>query len=438
MSWLVGAVLILLLAIVLQMGLLAFAMYVLILVILLSRYLARIWLAGIEVTRECNREDAEIGDVVAVVLTIRNNSRWPVAWVLVEDLLPRHALMFRPPALRVSGKRMLFTMLWRGESKRLNYQITCNRRGYFQIGPTMLESGDLFGLHRRFRIAADPQFVTVYPKVQPIEGYDIASRRPIGEVRMTYRLFEDPTRSAGVRRYVPGDPLNRVHWPATARTGMLQSKIYEPSTVAGATLLLDFHSASNPAKHEPVRSDLAITTAASITNALFELGQQVGLVTNGRDAVDRIRTEGWTKPPQTRQATRERVAMRGSDERLRPVMVPTARGAATRMRIIQALARLELTDGMTLSQVVLEAASRMPRDATVVAIIPQVTETIAIALGDLKRRGFAVTAIVNTYETIDFADLSGPLLAQGIATHHLFDSQSIVTICRNFAVAGVR
>ena len=39
----------------------------------------------------------------------------------------------------------------------------------------------------------------VYPKVVPLSGYDIASRRPIGEIRMTHRLFEDPTRIAGVR-----------------------------------------------------------------------------------------------------------------------------------------------------------------------------------------------------------------------------------------------
>ena len=91
---------------------------------------------------------------------------------------------------------------------------------------------------------SEPSFVLVYPEVIPLEGFDIASRRPIGEVRMSHRLFEDPTRIAGVRGYQSGDPLNRIHWRATARTGALHSKIYEPSTVAGATILLDFHEQS--------------------------------------------------------------------------------------------------------------------------------------------------------------------------------------------------
>ena len=44
-----------------------------------------------------------------------------------------------------------------------------------------------------------------------LEGYDLASRRPIGEVRISHRLFEDPTRIHGVRPYERGDALNRIH-----------------------------------------------------------------------------------------------------------------------------------------------------------------------------------------------------------------------------------
>jgi len=32
-----------------------------------------------------------------------------------------------------------------------------------------------------------------------LQGYNLASRRPIGEIRVAHRLFEDPTRLAGVR-----------------------------------------------------------------------------------------------------------------------------------------------------------------------------------------------------------------------------------------------
>jgi uncharacterized protein (DUF58 family) len=434
MNWLVGAILILLLALILDFGLLAYAMYALLSVLIVSRYVTRLWAENLSGTRECNRLTANIGETVAVVVGVHNSGRLPIPWVLLEDLLPRRALIHDPPSLGVNGRRVKLAMLGSGGSKHLLYQLRCNRRGYYQLGPLVLETGDLFGLHRRYRVVTEPHFLLVYPKVMPLEGFDIASKRPIGEVRMSYRLYEDPTRIAGVRQYQAGDPLNRVHWNATARTGKLHSKVYEPSTVAGMTILLDFHQDSHSPQNEPMRSELAVTAAASLANSVFEMGQQIGLVTNGRDAVDRIRQEGWDYDMRTRDAARKAASMAELSDRLQPVVVPTRRGADQLMRIFETLARVELTDGLDLTQLIAETTSRMPRDATVVAILPQVTEQHAIALGNLKRRGFAVTAILNLWEEYDFAQASGPLLAQGIETRHLKEEAAIVGICQGFAL----
>lgn len=435
MLWYAAAALVLLIAWLFQLSLLSYAMYALIAILVVSRALARSWTDNVSAWRECNRDEVEVGDMVAVVVTVENRGPLPVAWLLMEDLLPRDALIHTPPKLRLTGQRMQLAMLSPRSRRTMMYQFTCNRRGYYQIGPLLLETGDLFGLHRRHRVAAEPNFVLVLPKVVPLEGYEVSSKRPIGEVRMTYRLYEDPTRIAGVRRYERGDPLNRVHWRATARTGTLHSKVYEPSTVAGATLLLDFHSASHNKRHEPYRSEIAITAAASIANALYLLGQQVGVVTNGRDAADRIRTEGWGYDLKTRSAARKAASMREKSERLRPVVVETRRGADQLYRILQALARLELTDGLSLSQLIEECESRLPRDATVIAIVPAVTLDTVLTLASLKKRGFAVSAVLNLYEDIDYADASVPLMAAGIETRHLKDEAAIATICRGMASA---
>ena len=434
MLWWAGVILLLVIAVVFDLGLLAYAMYVLLAVMLVSRFLTRRWAESLAAKRECNRLSAEIGDNVAVVITLQNTGALPIPWVLLEDLLPREALLYDPPRLKVTGRRVNLSMLKSRGRNSILYQLTPTRRGYYQIGPLVLETGDLFGLHRRYRVATEPQFLMVMPKVIPLAGYEVSSKRPIGEVRMSYRLYEDPTRISGVRAYERGDPLNRVHWRATARTGMLHSKVYEPSTVAGATILLEFHTAAHDRKHEPHRSELAVTAAASIANAVYLLGQQVGLVTNGRDAADRIRQEGWAHDHRTRAAALAAASVRDKSERLQPLVVPTRRGAEQLVRILETLARVELTDGLTLPQLIEETASRMPRDATVIAILPGSSEESALALGMLKRRGFAVTVILNLFETYDFADAAAPFLAEGIQTRQLRDEQSIVEICRQLAL----
>ena len=107
----------------------------------------------------------------------------------------------------------------------------------------------------------------------------------------------------------------------------MHSKVYDASTIAGATIVLDFHRDSYPAQNEPGRSELAVTTAVALANAVCLMGQPIGLITNGRDAADRIRLrdeivgqhgEPWTN----RAATHQMAAMRERDDRLRPLIVP--------------------------------------------------------------------------------------------------------------------
>lgn len=440
MRWLIGAILMLLLALALDFGLLAYAMYALLGVIALSRWFADSWSANLMATRETNRDRVEVGESVAVVIRLANRGWLPIPWLLLEDLLPRAAMVFNPPNLQTLGRRLQLVSFRGKGQKTLLYQLQCHRRGYYQIGPLVAETGDVFGLYRRYRILSEPSYLLALPKVIPLEGFDIASRRPIGEVRMSHRLYEDPTRIAGVRAYQAGDSLNRIHWGATASTGQLHSKVYEASTIVGATLLLDFHESSFNPKHEPVRSELAVTTVASISGAVCEMGQQVGLITNARDAAERVKQLGWSheqlsqKLIATRQFARTSAAMLDENDRLRPQVIPTQRGILQLRQILETLARAEKTDGLTFAQLVQETTSRMPASATVIAVLTAVTAETAIALGNLCRRGFAVTAIINTYDPYEFAAMSGPLIAQRVETRQLVDEASVATICSNFVL----
>jgi uncharacterized protein (DUF58 family) len=431
MRWIIGAVALLVVAVVLNLGLFAYAMYALLGVILASRMLVNRWSGNLIATREMSRDRMKIGDSTAVVIVLENRNWLPIPWLLVEDLLPRRALIHNPPNLQVAGRRLQLVS-FQGKARRtITYQLKSHCRGYYQLGPLVAETGDVFGLYRRYRVLSEPSFLLVVPEVVPLEGFDIASRRPIGEVRMSHRLYEDPTRIAGVRAYQAGDPLNRIHWRATARTATLHSKIYEPSTVAGATLLLDFHEQSFALEDEPVRSELAVTAAASVAGAIFQMGQQVGLVTNARDAADRIRTEGWRHGQFFSRHAARATGMLEKSDRLRPVIVPTRRGSTQLTNILETLARVEKTDGLTFSQLVTEAASQLPLSATVIALLTRVTPETAIALGNLRRRGMAVTAIINVFEDYRFAELSASLQGERIETRHLKERAAIPRLCMN-------
>jgi uncharacterized protein (DUF58 family) len=416
-----GAVL--LAALALQAGLMAFAMYVLIGVLVLSRYLAKEWVGSVRVRREMPTDTVlEIGESVEMKVRLTNVGKVTIAWILLEDLLPESALRQRPPRLTVKGKRVKIGMVRPQQTMRMKYAVQFHARGYYQIGPTLLETGDVFGLHRRHRVATKPAYVLILPKIVALPKYDFASQRPIGEVSLAHRLFEDPTRNAGVRPYQIGDPLQRVHWRATARTGQLQSRVFDPTTLAGATLLVDFHRDSFHRRGEPFRSDFVTTVAASIAYAVAMINQPVGLVSNGRDAADRMRTEVETQEGgddevasfENRDEARLSGEMLEESERLRLVQVETRRGIEQFQKIREALARLELSDGMTFPGLILEATPRLPRDATVIAVLAAVPVETSASLGILRKQGFAVSALVIGLEDEDAAKAHGRLLAAGV------------------------
>ena len=434
MKWIFGTLSLLLLGLIFRLNLLVYAMYALLGVLLLSRFFTRHWTEKMIVRRRSSGDIFEIGESCEVTVEIENQGSLSVPWLLIEDSLSRDALSETPRRLKINGGRLKLICLARGETAELEYEVTFLTRGYFQLGPLLLETGDVFGLHRRFRVAGEPHFALVLPKVLPLQGYDLASRRPLGEIRVTHRLFEDPTRLAGVRPFQQGDALNRIHWRATARTGELHSRIYETSRVAGATFLLDFHAHSFQDRNGMISAELAIIAVASLANAVFLMGQQIGFVSNGRDAADRIREEGWRAEFLTRAAA-QRASEPLSNDRLSPVRVENGKGIDKLQQIFETLARLELTDGLNFSEMISASISQISRDATVIAVLHHVTPEMAIALGELARRGFLVTAVVVAFDSEPIPDWARPpewanlLLAHGIDFRLVNSEEAITNLC---------
>ena len=182
---------------------------------------ARMAERGLVAERHVAVDRVHHGGETTVGLTVANRSRLPVLWMVASESLPA--------GLPMTGLRGRVGPLAGGASFSFRYTLHGARRGYHELGPTVLRTGDIFGLSQRERHAAGVASFTVYPKIIPITHARLPSRRPSGEVRTRQRVLEDPTQIVGIRPYQHGDGLRRVHWRATAHTGRLQSKLFEVS-----------------------------------------------------------------------------------------------------------------------------------------------------------------------------------------------------------------
>ena len=80
--------------------------------------------------------------------------------------------------------------------------------------------------------------VIVYPRLHPVTDFGLPARHPLGPNRDPRRLFEDPGRPAGIREYDGNTPFKAIAWKASARTGRLQAKIFEPTVTLEVSLCL--------------------------------------------------------------------------------------------------------------------------------------------------------------------------------------------------------
>src|SRR5437764_14275449 len=95
------------------------------------------------------------------------------------------------------------------------------------------------------------------------------------------------------------------------------------------------------------------------------------------------------------------------------------------------LACIELNAGLTLRQLIGESVARLPRDATVLAVLAEVTVETALTLGTLRRRGFAVTAVLVLFEEDALERAHARLMAEGVRdVRHLRNEVELPDLCR--------
>ena len=418
--WFLISCLLLIPAFVLQNPYVAFAVYSFLLLVLIAHVSSLAWLAGLDCERSLSVDTVREGEYVDVAVEIRNRRGWPIPWIYFEDNHPKD--------FPRSGANSRLAILMPGRSVTLNYTLQCPRRGYHCIGPVIMESGDLFGLQRRFRTGRQQNYVSVLPTVAYIDTFNVSARRPQGPVRVSNRIYEDPTRIAGLREYAPGDPMRMVHWKASARTGELFVKTHEPATVLGGTVVLDLHKDSYfPPEESDRLIELAITTTASISYLLQLSGEQVGMLTNARDAAEVAKYEVASRESMARAEIEPATDTAGASDRLSPLEVPTARSPLQAQRIAESLAHVVPTEGLTVDKLILAAFQRLPRDAALLPVVPCVDESLALTLASMKLSGFSVSVFLVGGDT-RYQEAAALLAPHNIYTFHIEDTWSLYEI----------
>jgi uncharacterized protein (DUF58 family) len=351
-------------------------LFLLALTLLLAAGLSRIWerycLSGLEFRRHLSHRRAAFGDVVEIELEIVNRKLLPLAWLEIEDEIPRGLQPLRGRVIHSHkpGRALLASLvaLRPYERVRRRYQFPCRSRGEHQFGPVRLQTGDLFGLVRREVVLDQRDTLVVCPRVVPLGRAGLPAHRPLGDLRTTNWLFEDPSRLAGTRDYRPEDGHRRIHWAASAHAQRLQTKVFEPTISHKLLICLNLTTTADPIwvpTYEPSLLELAIMTAASLATWGQLRGYEVGLTTNGMHLFSSV-----------------------------PVRVETSAAIDQSTRLQDALGRLQPIAMQPFDEILTKESHRLPYGTSVVVVSAVVPTPLMLALMALRRHGYPVILVL--------------------------------------------
>lgn len=221
------------------------------------------------------------GEEITVKLEVFNRSILPVVWLRLEEALPIE--------LSKGAFKRIITLPSLGRAA-FEYKLNTHKRGCYRVGPLRVVGGDLFGLSATRTHSGGEQILVVYPRVYNLPGLSLPSRSPMGSLRTTQLIFEDPTRVRNKRDYVSGDSLRRIDWKASAASGRLQVKQFEPSIALETMVFVNLNADEYEMRTRYDSLELAVVVAASIANWVSAKQQAVGLATNGLDPFDSLET----------------------------------------------------------------------------------------------------------------------------------------------------
>jgi uncharacterized protein (DUF58 family) len=234
---------------------------------------------------EFSVKEAYEGDDLYLVETVYNAKLLPVPWMKV-DIHSSKWLDFAETCSVITqdDRRVTSSFILKSYQKvTRRWRLKCLKRGVFTTENVTLISGDLLN----FEVVSIPVRVDasliVYPGTVDIDSLFVPVNLMQSDRTVNRWIVDDPFIVAGSREYTSGDPLNRVHWPSTAKTGNLMIKKNEFTSQRSMTVLLNMQSQLYEYADTINKkiAELGIKVAATLLDTCLKDGVPVRFGTNG-------------------------------------------------------------------------------------------------------------------------------------------------------------
>lgn len=288
----------------------------------------------------------QVGDLLEEMFILQNDCPLPMLVVEVEDYsdLPGYSIS---SAQTVGGN----------QEHRWRHRSTSQRRGLFRLGPTVVRFADPMGIFQVTCEYPDTREVLVLPPILHDQMVSAPSEGGQGAAASRQRSLAESAAIGGVRDYVPGDPIRRIHWPLSVRHRTLLVKEFDREMSGDVWLALDLDGAVHAGEGEESTLEYSVIWTATWAWQLIRAGLGVGLYTYGPERI----------------------------------VTPPARGIGQLWSILRRLAPVEPQSRVPLSVLLREVKSLMVQGQSLVIVTPSLAadwplELVRPGLRTLKKQ----------------------------------------------------
>jgi uncharacterized protein (DUF58 family) len=329
-------------------------------------------LNGVKVERQARSLRASVGDIFEEHFEISNASKLPKLWLEVsnESSIPN-----------ATGSRLI-TLLRAGQKRSYTGRTWLTNRGGFQLGPTKITSGDPFGIFQVSRIYPASSTLMVLPMMFHVNQFLSPPGLLPGGRAIRRKSIDITPHAAGVREYVTGDAMKRIHWPTSIRRGQLMVKEFEQDPQAEVWLFLDTYKSVHieRAREElispvddlillrrpkfklpPSTLEYSISITASLAHYFLEQRRSVGLVTSLGHSYK---------------------------------VIPAERSERQEAKILEALAFLQAESTFTLPSLVTAQMGQLPQGSSAILVTPMIWSELLIGVDSLQRRNLRPVVVL--------------------------------------------
>jgi uncharacterized protein (DUF58 family) len=367
------------------------------LLIFIAWLLTTLSLRGIRVERNARSQRGSVGDIFEEHFEISNTSKLPKLWLEVanETNIPN-----------ATGSRVL-TFL-RAKQKRIYTARTwLINRGGFILGPTTITSGDPFGIFRVSKQFPAKSSLVVLPLLFRVDEFLSPPGLLPGGKAIRRKSIDVTPHASGIREYIPGDPMKRIHWPTSVRRDQLMVKEFEQDPQSEVWLFIDTHKGvhfskpseddqSHPiddllllrrrqAKLQPSSLEYSVSIASSLAHYFIGQRRAVGLVTASYRTYKVITAE---------------------------------RSERQEAKILEELAFLQAESTFTLPGLVTAQMGQLPQGSSAILITPMIWPELLLAVDSLQRRKLRPVVVLLMTESFG-SRMSNEDLAQSLVERNI-------------------